>query len=412
MVRGVAPGLRDGEVVEPMSAVAVAEAGAPAEAPGGREITFAAAARRVDWQAAMRIAWRVNRSRVPILENVHLEARASGELVVRAGDDTTAVRTSIPAEVAEPGSALVPGRLLSRALRALPPGLIQITARGDGVSLAGAAASVGCTPAGAIDDYPALEPIVDGSEMIMESDELATILRACLPMCTLSTWWPKILTGVAVSVVGGRWEFAAADGFRLAIAPGPPAREGAPDAPLVLGAAALRRLGPVLRGEPREVTIRWNAALTRYDLAVGDTLIQGALIQGTFPAYRQLIPAEHAWQIQLPAAALAAAVRMILIAEPAGVRLTFAPDTGLELRSLAAIGGEIAEARLLAGVTVMAGAVGRVALNPYYLLEALQMFPGDVVITGMAPDHPVALRAPDGTGPMSLVMPMAIAWDA
>src|SRR6185437_14252018 len=57
---------------------------------------------------------------IPVLSGLHLEAAGAG-LTLSCFDYEVSARVAVPAEIDEPGTALVPGRLLAEIARSLPP---------------------------------------------------------------------------------------------------------------------------------------------------------------------------------------------------------------------------------------------------------------------------------------------------
>src|SRR6185436_13831077 len=72
------------------------------------------------------------RTTVQILSGIRLEA-AAGELHLSATDMELSLRTSLEADVSDPGVTVVPGRLLADLARLLPEGEVELAAGEDGV---------------------------------------------------------------------------------------------------------------------------------------------------------------------------------------------------------------------------------------------------------------------------------------
>ena len=66
------------------------------------------------------------RSTVQILSGVLLRAQADGPVELAATDMELSVRVTVPAQVHEPGSTVLPGRLLLEIVRALPQADVTI----------------------------------------------------------------------------------------------------------------------------------------------------------------------------------------------------------------------------------------------------------------------------------------------
>src|SRR3984893_9752345 len=90
---------------------------------------------------------------LPVLSGLLLQAAADG-LTLSCFDYEVSARISIDAEVAEPGTALVPGRLLAEITRSLPPHPVEVDDADDVTLTCGPASfSLVTLPMG---DYPRL----------------------------------------------------------------------------------------------------------------------------------------------------------------------------------------------------------------------------------------------------------------
>src|SRR5438445_13017635 len=71
---------------------------------------------------------------LPILSGLLLEASA-GRLTLSCFDYEVSARIQVDAEVTEPGTALVPGRLLAEITRSLPPFPVELEHQTDDITV-------------------------------------------------------------------------------------------------------------------------------------------------------------------------------------------------------------------------------------------------------------------------------------
>jgi DNA polymerase III subunit beta len=64
---------------------------------------------------------------VPVLSGLLLQADASGRLAFSCFDYEVSARAQVSVEMGEPGTALVPGRLLAEITRSLPQAAVEIS---------------------------------------------------------------------------------------------------------------------------------------------------------------------------------------------------------------------------------------------------------------------------------------------
>ncbi|MEP7025336.1 MAG: DNA polymerase III subunit beta, partial [Actinomycetota bacterium] len=319
---------------------------------------------------------------VPVLAGLLLEA-ADGALVLSCFDYEVSARVQIDAEVDDPGTALVPGRLLAEITRSLPSRPAEFTSDPDAVSLTcgGAEFTLVSLP---IEDFPAL-PEPPSPAGTIDGGTLAAAAGQVVPAASRDDTLP-MLTGVCIDFDGATMTLAATDRYRLAV------REvhWQPSSPDLRAAALVpaRTLAEVARtmaagvpvsiafgdasdqdgdpdsagrhpgGEPRPAE-----GMISFD--GGGRRLTVRLIAGEFIRYQSRFPSEFGCRAEVPAVAFTEAVRRVsLVAERATpVRLTFGAG--------AVVIEAQAEGRARAIETVPAdfeGAEPVIAFNPHYLL--------------------------------------------
>jgi DNA polymerase III subunit beta len=317
---------------------------------------------------------------VPLLSGMLIEASSDG-LTLSCFDYEVSARVRVDAEVAAPGAALVPGRLLAEITRSLPAQPAEFVADGDMVILTCGQAEFGlvCLP---IQDYPALpespDPVGSADAAVM-----AAAVAQVAPAASRDDTLP-MLTAVCLDIAGDVMTLAATDRYRLA------AREvtfspSEPDV-RVIALVPARIMVEVARTFPAGVPVRLafgtsgNERVPRgtadqprpaeglVSFDTGDRRLTARLIAGEFIRYRNRFGDNFAVRAELAAGPLIEAVRRTaLVAERAGpVRLSFSPDkVVIEAH---------AEGRARAAETVGAefsGDQAVISFNPHYLLDGL-----------------------------------------
>lgn len=322
---------------------------------------------------------------VPLLSGMLIEASADA-LTLSCFDYEVSARVRVEADVAAPGAALVPGRLLAEITRSLPAQPAEFAADGDMVNLTCGQAEFGlvCLP---IQDYPALPDAPDPVGAV-DAAVLSAAVGQVAPAASRDDTLP-MLTAVCLDIAGEIMTLAATDRYRLAarevtFSPSDPDVR-APD----LRAIALvpaRIMVEVARTFPAGVPVRLAFGtsgnqrdgrgtadqprpadgLVSFD--TGDRRLTARLIAGEFIRYRNRFGDDFAARAELPAGPLIEAVRRAaLVAERADpVRLSFRPDhVVIEAH---------AEGRARASETVSADFSGDqavISFNPHYLLDGL-----------------------------------------
>lgn len=151
---------------------------------------------------------------VPVLAGILLEAADDGTLTLSAFDYEVSARVTVAADVSEPGTVLVLGRLLADISRNLPDRPIDVVADANKVQVTCGASrfSLLMMPS---DDYPTLPAAPEPSGSVdghLFTQAVAQVSVAADRGDTL-----PILTGVRVEVEGDTMTLLATDRYRLAM---------------------------------------------------------------------------------------------------------------------------------------------------------------------------------------------------
>src|SRR6202046_1426330 len=150
---------------------------------------------------------------LPILSGLLLEASSDG-LILSCFDYEVSARIQVDAEVAEAGTALVPGRLLAEITRSLPPLPVEVDHQKDDVT-------VTCGPASftlvtlPVKEYPRL-PELPRLAGTVDGAVFATAIGQVAPAASRDDTLP-VITGVNLEIEGDTITLVATDRYRLAI---------------------------------------------------------------------------------------------------------------------------------------------------------------------------------------------------
>ena len=325
---------------------------------------------------------------LPILSGLLLEADADG-LILSCFDYEVSARIRIDAEVAEPGTALVPGRLLAEITRSLPPREVEFDHGTGDVTLT-------CGPASftlvtlPVRDYPRL-PELPRLAGTVDGGTLATAIGQVVPAASRDDTLP-VITGVNVEIDTDVIKLVATDRYRLAVRelgwnPAQPGSRGTLLVPAKTLADAARMMTPGVpvrvmmggeqraggawtadgdSGEPKTDSLRAADAMIGFESA--GRRLTTRLIAGEYIKYTSRFPEDFGSRGDMPAIPLAEAVkRVALVAERgSSVRLSFGNG------KVTIEAGTEGQAR--ARETVPADFSGNetaIAFSPHYLMDGL-----------------------------------------
>ena len=351
------------------------------------------------------------RNSMPILANVLLEAEGSGEkghLELVATDLEIGIRDVHPARVEEPGSTTVSARKLFDIVRELPDEPVQLVAEADAFlqirsgrihfSLAGTAA----------EEYPSLPAFSPDHLVSLQAPILSTMIERTMYAASLDETRYN-LNGVYFEVLPEteKIRMVATDGHRLALVDRGIGSdvEGLVSEVIIprKGLAELKRLVDEEDADQVELGFEGNSGLARKNSV---TLVM-RLIEGKFPNYQQVIPANVEHQVTLPSEPLIRAVRrmaLLSVERSHAVKLELAsgvlrlssnnPDLGHAQEELDAD---------YAGEDLVIG------FNAKYLQESLAAFGAkEIQLCLHDSSSPAIVRPTDDADSLAVVMPMRL----
>jgi len=314
---------------------------------------------------------------IPVLGGLLLRADDDG-LTLSCFDYEVSARMRIPADVAGPGIALVPGRLLMEITRSLPGLPVQFADDPDGVSMTcgEAAFTLATLPPQEYPELPELPQLAGTADGAV----LAAAISQVTPAASRDDTLP-MLTAVSLELAGETMTLAATDRYRLAVrdlawspAPwiGEQLRANGKVAVMVPArtlADAARMMSPDV---PVRIMLREGGGADGADAMIGfeagERRLTTRLLAGEFVRYRSRFPDEFGCTADLPALAFAEAVRRVSLVAERGtpVQLSFAPGRVTV--------GAATQGQARARETVPAEFSGDepvIAFSPHYLLDGV-----------------------------------------
>ena len=344
------------------------------------------------------------RSAVQALSGVQIAAQDGG-VELRATDMEVGLRVPVGAEVARPGTAVVPARLTLDVVRALPASDVTIelrSAQQDVEIVSGSATFHIRTLRG--EDFPPLPEATGDAVVEVPTQAFVDTVHRVARSASRDETRP-ILTGILVSASASELRMVATDSYRLSV------KETKLETPLEGGFEAnvparalqeLSRIAQTMEAETLRVTVRTNQAV--FD--VGGAVLSSRLIEGQFPNYRQLLPDHYEHELRLSGGELTDVVRrMSLLAQKnAPLRLAF-NEGEVTVSAQTPDVGEASEALPVP----FQGEPFEIGFNPEFLRDGLESVEsGDLVLKLISPLRPGLIESADGTGFLYLIMPIRL----
>ncbi|HET8895700.1 MAG TPA: DNA polymerase III subunit beta [Protaetiibacter sp.] len=308
------------------------------------------------------------RTTQPILSGVLLEADGAS-LTLSSFDYEVSSRTEITADVDDPGTALVSGRLLADIASRLPnaPVVFETVDGKIQVSCGSARFTLLSMP---VDEYPTL-PQVEEQTGVLPAEEFSAAVAQVAVAASRDDVTP-VITGVQLEVGENNLSLVATDRYRVAV------REidwdsGTSSAAGTTALVPARTLSEIGKTFAHSGTI--GVSIVRSDdreliaFRADKKTVTSLLIKGNFPPVKRLFPETVENYAVLNTAELVEATRRVslVLEREAALRFSFSSTEGLTLE---AAGSEQAQA----SETIDAHLVGDdtvVSLKPSFLLDGL-----------------------------------------
>jgi DNA polymerase III subunit beta len=341
---------------------------------------------------------------MPVLANVLLAVKGT-RLSVTGTDLEVELVASGEVNVGQPGEITVPGRKFLEIAKSLPEkAVVTVTLDGEKVKIT-AGRSRFTLSSLAASEFPVVESINATQTLTLPQAELGRLIaKTHFSMAQQDVRY--YLNGTLLETDGKMLRTVATDGHRLAIAEAPLADSGKPvQAQQVIvprkGVLELQRI----LGNTGDVEIAIGSNHIR--LQIGDIRFTSKLIDGKFPEYGRVIPANPGKIIVVDRSSMRAALQRTAILSNEkyrGVRVSLATNS----LKLQAHNPEQEEAQDEVEIDYQ-GEELEIGFNVTYLLDALTAVDTDTVEVGLTDANSSCLiRAPGTTASRYVVMPMRL----
>lgn len=339
---------------------------------------------------------------VEVLSGLLLAAGDEG-LRVTGYDYDLGIEAHVPATIGEAGTVVVPAKQLTSIVKSLPRAEVVLEAEDVTLVITAERAKFKLQRMEAA-SYPEL-PEDSGQTLTVPFEEFCEMVRkTAFATANADRTGRYVLSGVHMIFKQDELTMVATDSFRMAVRTIPASFPVDEPVTAIVPAKFLEEVARATGGEEIRLTI----GTSHIHAAVSDTKFTGRLLEGQFPAWKQVLPHPADARTRLTAdrgELLEAVERVSLMCKDDMAAIRF-DQTG-NLLSLKADYAEVGEAREEIAVGCDKGDDVQVALRPIFLRDALHAMDADEVnIYYQSNRHPVLLQDPEDPGYSSVVMPM------
>lgn len=340
-----------------------------------------------------------SRSAMPVLSGVRLVL--SGDKLQLTGTDLDlTIMVDVVVAGLKDGSAVLPAKLGADIFRSLDSGAVTLTVDAEQAQIE-SGRSVFSLRTLPVEEFPRLPDPAPGG-ITIGAAELADAVKQVIPSASHDDARP-ILTGVLMAAEAGGLRLVATDSYRLAVRDLPGTTVLQEGQTVLVPSRALGEVARVL-GNTGDVTHHLGEREASF--VVGSTTVMTRLIEGQYPPYRNLIPAQLPNKLTVNRSAFLDALKRVrLLAKDATpVRLKLSADS-LELVAITQDVGQANE-QIEASYS---GADLTVAFNPEFLIAGVDSAVGETVTLETTDNlKPAVLRSLDRSDYLYLLMPVRV----
>ncbi|MGN6371681.1 MAG: DNA polymerase III subunit beta [Solirubrobacteraceae bacterium] len=353
-------------------------------------------------QSATRVA--SSRTTIQALSGVMLSAEGEQPLLL-ATDTEVGLRLPLAGEILNPGSAVLPARLLLEVVRSLPGDTVSLELRAaeQDVELISQSAKFHLRTLRS-EDFPSLPSPSPESRMSLPAQAFVDTALQVSRSASRDDTRP-VLTGVLVSASGTELRMVATDSYRLSV------KSTKLETPLDgsieanVPARALAELARIVQGSELSslsVSLGQNQIVFELDHIV----LSSRLIDGQFPNYRQLLPESVEHELRLSTAELVDVVRRISLLAQKNAPLRLAFEEGQ--LTVSAQTPDVGEASETLPVP-FSGERFEIGFNPEFLRDGLESVESEELLLKLiSPLRPGLIESPDSGEFVYLIMPIRL----
>jgi len=349
------------------------------------------------------------RNTIPILANVLLQA-ANGQLVLKATDLDLEVTETVPADIGQAGATTLPAHVLYDIVRKLPDGAqVSLELTGEaGQLLLRSGRSRFNLQSFPESDFPDLNAGDLSHRFSLAAGDLKKLIeKTQFAISTEETRY--YLNGIYVHTtdVDGHvmLRAVATDGHRLARVeiPAPAGSAGMPG--IIIPRKAVAEVLKLVEDANAEVAVELSTTKIRFTF--GDVVLTSKLIDGTFPDYARVIPANNDKRLVIDCAPFAAAVdRVSTISSERGRAVKLALTDGR--LTLSVTNPDSGSATEEIEVDYDSGPL-EIGFNARYLLDITSQLDSDTALFKLADaGSPTLIQDRDGAAALYVLMPMRV----
>lgn len=236
-----------------------------------------------------------NKTTIPILKGILLEADSSGKLKLTSSDMDLSIEKEIEVTTLEPGSIVVSARLFADIIRKLPHtdvevdftnGQVKVKAQGSEFNIVGQSA----------EEYPRVGKIEELKSISLNKELLKDMIRKTSFAASIEEA-KGIIVGVLLEIEDEKLSMVALDGFRMAVAR--EKVEKVDNVSLIIAARILNEINKIFTEDEDQEEVKIILDEQKAVFVLKDTTIISRIMEGDFIKYKDLLPKENITNVKV-----------------------------------------------------------------------------------------------------------------
>lgn len=312
-----------------------------------------------------------SRSTLPVLAGVYIKAEANG-LIMQTTDLERSIRYNVSALVEEQGAIVIPEKLLFDIVKQLPDAAVCFETK-DGT------VSVSCDQSSFVlrtldpEDFPEFPEVDITNRITVPFDDFCMMVKRVAKVVSKNQSH-AVLTGVLISTSLSGLKMVATDSYRLAVSEielaG--AKEGFE---AIVPGTFLQEVASLPK---MEETIDIGLSQNQIVFIYQNMVLINRRIEGTFPNYKQLIPASYATKTLFSTQELITAVKRVSLISSLASPVKFDINEASQNVVINTTSQDVGSAEEVVSCHVE-GESTEIAINPQYVIEGLMSVPSSQV---------------------------------
>jgi DNA polymerase III subunit beta len=338
---------------------------------------------------------------LPILNNVLLQTE-NGLLKISATNLEMGISTSVRCKIEQDGGVCIAAKVLLDLVNNLPNEniTIEVGEVETAVSTERYQTKIKHLP---VEDFPSIPAVEDGSLVAIAAADLKQVLDSVSFAASTSETQPEI-SGISLKFENSKMTAVATDRYRLAEMSIPV--QTTEDRSVVVPHRSIAELSRLLTGITGSVGL--NISVSQMALTVNDTYLVTRLIDGNYPEYAQIIPADPGTIISLQHSELLSALKTSGIFSRGAGSVTIAYTPEKQVIQIMSASQGVGESVVDIPCQIN-GSEGSVILNYRYMLDLLTNTSSPNINVHVIDDsRPVVFRPQDQDNYLYLIMPIRL----